>query len=277
MERSEDDPFSVDVEGRTPSNSTTPDSDPSFASIHDGHSEGHIHTDPTTQSTSMLLDSGPLYLSDDEAQLQDDFSSTFVFGTPTTTWFENTDLTLHGTREHSDESLQEDAGGIQPQHCQWEAASGAIIANPSTSLPEQEQFLMYHYSHRAVNLFCVIDNRKSPWKTIHLPRALQSIGQLSISGSSSSIRNALRNALLSISAFYLSNDSKSRLCTDEAVRWTRKATMLRGRAIELLKDAVNNDFTSKSVPKYKEFLATMLSMITINVRLFVLFHCETLS
>lgn len=124
---------------------------------------------------------------------------------------------------------------------------------------------MYHYSHRAVNLFCVIDNRKSPWKTIHLPRALQSIGQLSVAGASSAIRNALRNALLSISAFYLSNDSKSRMCSDEATRWMRKATMLRGKAIELLKDAVKNDLNDKAVPKYKEFLATMLSMITINV------------
>ncbi|RSM10825.1 hypothetical protein CEP52_003416 [Fusarium oligoseptatum] len=35
-------------------------------------------------------------------------------------------------------------------------------------VPGQERFLMDHYRNRVVNLFCVIDNGKSPWKTIHL-------------------------------------------------------------------------------------------------------------
>lgn len=209
-----------------------------------------------------------LYLVDDDALLHNDFD--FGLESPTSSWLGQTDLAIHQpqntiqTQSQNDNTHGHDA--ILPQHCQWQTATGTIIRNPSpASLPEQEQFLMYHYSHRAVNLFCVIDNRKSPWKTIHLPRALQSIGQLSVAGASSAIRNALRNALLSISAFYLSNDSKSRMCSDEATRWMRKATMLRGKAIELLKDAVKNDLNDKAVPKYKEFLATMLSMITINV------------
>lgn len=152
-----------------------------------------------------------------------------------------------------------------PQHYQWQGASGAILRNQSpTYLSGLEQFLMYHYIHRVVRLFCVIDNDKSPWKTIHLPRALQSTGQLHVEGASTRIRDALRNALLSISAFYLANDSRSRMCTDEGARWTAEATRFRGKAIRLLKDAVNNDFQG-SPPKYKEFLATMLSMISINV------------
>jgi arginine metabolism regulation protein II len=146
------------------------------------------------------------------------------------------------------------------------ASSGTIRQNPTSStLPEQEQFLMHHYSHHAVNLFCVIDNRKSPWKTIHLPRALQSIGQLNVSGSSSDIRNSLRNALLSISAFHLSNDNKARYCHEDATKWSRKAIVLRGKAIALLKNAMNEHFKNKAELKYKEFLATMLSMVTINV------------
>jgi arginine metabolism regulation protein II len=152
-----------------------------------------------------------------------------------------------------------------PQHYQWQDASGAILRNPSpTYLSGLEQFLMYHYIRRVVRLFCVIDNDRSPWKTIHLPRALQSTGQLNVQGSSTRIRDSLRNALLSISAFYLANDSRSRMCQDEGARWTSEATFFRGKAIKLLKDAVNNDFQG-SPPKYKEFLATMLSMISINV------------
>lgn len=260
----------------TPSISSD-NTEPSYSGIPDFQSDislDRVQTDDAaTQDTlSALLESvdPSLYLGHDDALLHgNEFSSTFGLGTPSNSWFGSTDLTIHGSRDLIDSKSQDDAHGaddILPQHCQWQTPNGTIIRNPCPhSLPEQEQFLMYHYSHRAVNLFCVIDNRKSPWKTIHLPRALQSIGQLTIAGASSSIRDALRNALLSISAFYLSNDSKSRLCSDESARWTRKATMLRGQAIELLKDAVENALNDKAVPKYKEFLATMLSMITINV------------
>lgn len=132
-------------------------------------------------------------------------------------------------------------------------------------LPDTERFLMHHYMHRVVNLFCVIDNKKSPWKLIHLPKALQSIGELNIDGSSTRIRDALRSALLSISAFCLSNDGMLRQCDDDAARWAHQATRFRGRSIQLLKDAVEKDFHAATPPRYKEFLATMLSMITINV------------
>ncbi|KXJ84649.1 fungal-specific transcription factor domain-domain-containing protein, partial [Microdochium bolleyi] len=167
--------------------------------------------------------------------------------------------------EYDDANVEDKRLRAFPQHYQWEGAGGAVCRNPSpTHLSALEQFLIYHYMNRVVHLFCVIDNDRSPWKTIHLPRALQSTGQLNVEGSSTRIRDALRNALMSISAFYLANDSTSRLCADEAARWTSEATLLRGKTIRLLKDAVNNDF-GESPPKYKEFLATMLSMISINV------------
>ncbi|KAH6880716.1 fungal-specific transcription factor domain-containing protein [Thelonectria olida] len=138
-------------------------------------------------------------------------------------------------------------------------------APPESPLTKQERFLMSHYVNRVVRLFCVIDNAKSPWKTIHLPRALQSVGELTITGSTSRIQGALRNALLSISAFYLSNDNKSMARKDDATKWANEATWFRCKAINLLKDAVENDFYTEPKPKYKEFLATMLSMISINV------------
>ncbi|KAM6536365.1 arginine metabolism regulation protein II [Fusarium falciforme] len=132
-------------------------------------------------------------------------------------------------------------------------------------VPGQERFLMDHYRNRVVNLFCVIDNGKSPWKTIHLPRVLQCVGELSFGGSTTRIRNALRNALLSISAFYLSNDHKTSEREDEAKRWGNVASRYRCDAIGLLKQAVESDLYGGERPRYKEFLATMLSMITINV------------
>ncbi|KAI6372864.1 hypothetical protein MCOR25_003601 [Pyricularia grisea] len=102
-------------------------------------------------------------------------------------------------------------------------------------------------------------------KTIHLPRVLQSVGQLTVQGSSSTTRDALRNTLLSISAFYLCNESRSKKSEEEAGRWSNHAIIFQSRAIKLLKDAVEGNATAASPPKYKELLATMLSMITINV------------
>lgn len=252
---------------------TLSDTDPTYTSF----SDVRLGTDQVDDNVTEYCITGhsdsaqtSLHLSDGISP--DDLGPGSVTQQHSPLWFEETGLRLDETQGQNAEEAREnvfqsiDTTGVLSPHYQWRAPSGRVIQNPSpSSLPEQEQFLMYHYSHRVVNLFCVIDNKKSPWKTIHLPRALQSIGQLTVTGSSSTIRDALRNALLSISAFYLSNDSKKNLCVDEATRWARKATMLRGKAIELLKDAIENDINDKSAPKYKEFLATMLSMITINV------------
>ncbi|OBR08175.1 Component of the argr regulatory complex [Colletotrichum higginsianum IMI 349063] len=137
-----------------------------------------------------------------------------------------------------------------------------LSQTPKSLLSEQERFLMHHYMYKVVNIFCVIDNMKSPWKTIHLPRAIQGAGELSIIGTTSRIRSALRNALLSISAYYFSNTQALESQHDE---WVEAAARYRYRAIGLLKEAVELDLHSPGRPKYKESLATMLSMTTINV------------
>lgn len=154
----------------------------------------------------------------------------------------------------------------------WSASDGSLsfpVAAPMPSpVAQRERFLLYHYTHKVVNLFCVIDNAKSPWKTIHLTRVLQSEGEFSIVGSTSRIRVALRKALLSISAFYMSNDYIARGHRGEARQWEDAATRFRGDAIGLLKGAMETDLYSGARPRYQEFLATMLSMISINVRQF---------
>lgn len=136
---------------------------------------------------------------------------------------------------------------------------------PNVEIPSQERLLMMHYSQRVVNLFCVIDNAKSPWKTIHLPKVLQSAGELSFGCTTSRIRDALKNSLLSISAFCLSNDHRSNGRQTEGSHWNNIASRYRCDAIGLLKYAVETNPYADERPKYKEFLATMLSMITINV------------
>lgn len=136
---------------------------------------------------------------------------------------------------------------------------------PLHPAPQVDDFLMRHYMERVCYLFCAIDTPKSPWKTIHLPRALQGIGELKITGHTSKVRNALRNALLSISSWYLSNDCRRHDADDVADRWADVATDYGSDAIALLKSAIEFDLYHSTRPRYKDFLATMLSMITVNV------------
>lgn len=149
----------------------------------------------------------------------------------------------------------------------WEPAIISIPKLPSgpQTLSEQEKYLMHHYMNRVVHCFAVISNHKSPWKTQHLPRALQAAGELDVTGSTSRIRLALLRTLLSISAFVLSNEYRSHGQDEMAASWRQVASTLRSQAILLLQSAIETDLCSPGNPKYKEFLATMLSMITINV------------
>ena len=135
----------------------------------------------------------------------------------------------------------------------------------SLHIPEQDRYLMRYYIEKVVQLSTVIENAKSPWKTIHLPRALQGIGELGIGRPASRIRCALRNDLLAISAFQLANDHQINERSEEAAKWSRAASRYRYSAIALLNQAMRNDLDPHHRPKYKDFLATMLSMISINV------------
>lgn len=135
----------------------------------------------------------------------------------------------------------------------------------ANALTNEETFLMHHYATKVVHLFCTLENPKSPWQTIHLPRALQSAGELVVLKSTSGIRHSLRSALLAISAFCLSNDYKIQSKQDLAQEWNRRGTYYRGKSIMHLKQALDSGLSSGPRPKYKEILATMLSMISINV------------
>lgn len=168
----------------------------------------------------------------------------------------NTPITLaFGDDQHSFEGS---ASWLSTRHSLPRCLEPQIV-------PREERFLMDHYRNRVVNLFCVIDNRKSPWKTIHLPLVLQSAGELSFGAETTKIRHALRFALYAISGFYLANEHRNAVRSNEASHWHNIASRYRGEAIKLLAEALKCDLYSHHRPRYKEFLATMLSMITINV------------
>lgn len=158
--------------------------------------------------------------------------------------------------------------GSHPAQDTWEISFSPVIPRPLSPehLSSNERLLMHYYGTTVVHLFPVLDSPKSPWKTVHLPCMLQSAGEMVVDGSTSQIRAALRTTLLSVSAFYLSKHNRLQSRNDEATKWRREAMHFHGTAMTLLKDSVKTRSTSALRPKYKEFLATMLSMISINVR-----------
>ncbi|CAG9990775.1 unnamed protein product [Clonostachys byssicola] len=178
-------------------------------------------------------------------------------------------LILHGGAQDDEHFLFGDIDcnemGIGPSFVAPSLGEGSpLCRSVSSHLKSDENFLLDHYSKRVLYLFCVIDHGKSPWKSIHLPRALQARGECTVHGSTSMIREALVNTLLAISAFFLSNDCQSMFQLDDALGWWSAADAYRCRAINLLRNAVECDLHSRAPPKYKEFLATALSMVTMN-------------
>lgn len=134
------------------------------------------------------------------------------------------------------------------------------------SLCIEDRFLLHYYVHNVVRLFCVIDTKKSPWRTLHIARVLQSMGESDVYGSTSRILVALRSCLLATSAFCLSNSHGSAASKNDESKWATIASEHRCKAIEILQQAMKIDLDSQLRPKYKDFLATMLSMITIDVK-----------
>ncbi|KAJ5728381.1 hypothetical protein N7493_004711 [Penicillium malachiteum] len=162
--------------------------------------------------------------------------------------------------------LQNDGVNQVQGHSIWNFNLAPVVLQaPSPAyLSSNERLLMHYYTTRVVNTFPALDSPKSPWKTFHLPRALQSAGEMAVHGTTCVIRSALRSTLLSISAFYLSKHMRCQSQIDEATKWETEAMHFHGTAMSLLNESVNTRFTSPTRPKYKEVLATMLSMVSIN-------------
>ncbi|CAH0051699.1 unnamed protein product [Clonostachys solani] len=221
-----------------------------------------LDTANTTLSPAIAENTSISVFDHSSATLEDDRGSLIngsLNQSPSISWF--------GIDSHSQsllkplgslaEEIETDAFGVYE--------NGLDLASPSVPLGTTERFLIHYYSKRVVNLFCVIENGASPWKAIHLPKTLRAVGEITIEGKTSRICEALVRSCLSISAFCLSNDCRLRLQETEALRWEKLADEFRRQAINLLRNAMEKDFYPNKGVKYTDFLATTLSMITIDV------------
>ncbi|KAG9662720.1 hypothetical protein KCU95_g2757, partial [Aureobasidium melanogenum] len=133
---------------------------------------------------------------------------------------------------------------------------------PVMQVSDDVKVLLSNYMYRVVDTFAIIKSPKDPWKIIHLPRAVQIAGELTLIGSTTTVRLALFNAILAVSSFYMANDPQH---LQQVSKWTRLASDFRSRAIVFLNRAINEEVDMVPRPKYKELLAATLTMITVDV------------
>ncbi|KAH0343401.1 hypothetical protein KCU83_g8853, partial [Aureobasidium melanogenum] len=133
---------------------------------------------------------------------------------------------------------------------------------PVNQVSDDVKVLLSNYMYRVVDTFAIIKSPKNPWKIIHLPRAVQIAGELTLIGSTTTVRLALFNAILAVSSFYMANDPQH---LQQIPKWTQLASNFRSRAIVFLNRAINEEVDMIPRPKYKELLAATLTMITVDV------------
>jgi arginine metabolism regulation protein II len=127
------------------------------------------------------------------------------------------------------------------------------------------EYLLHHYTTDIVGLMTAVTTPKGPWKTVHLPRALQGCGEVAFRGTTSHARNALLHALLTISAYNLAAKHTTAGQASDAHSWREVALKHTARSLTYLKACLQSDCPISERGKYKEVLAAMLSMITIEV------------
>lgn len=163
-----------------------------------------------------------------------------------------------------DEAISGEEECGQLSHISSEQNLHSYLVDPF-SMSTEVRYLLNHYVNNVVDVMTAVNTPKSPWKSIHLPRTLQGSGELALLGSTSHARNALLHALLAISAFNLVAHHSRATQEQQAQNWRAIALNCQARAVTCLKACLKPDCPMSKRGKYKEVLAAMLSMVTINV------------
>lgn len=131
-------------------------------------------------------------------------------------------------------------------------------------LTHQVKHLIHNYVHNVIPIYCIIDTAHNPWRDFMLPRVLQCCTELEIGAPSTTSRQALLHAILTISAYNLQNVSSE----DEnqpSQLWSEVAAYHKGNALRLLESCLGESTMENESTDHDELLAAMLSMFTIDV------------
>lgn len=139
-----------------------------------------------------------------------------------------------------------------------------ILFNP-TFLTVQVRFLLDHYYQHVLPIFSILENGNTPWRYFHLARSFQCSSEMEITGTSTAARKALLYAVLACSAYNLHNRYICQEQDDAAGCWARIAFDHRLQAVKCLRESAGTRDVASTNAEYKELLAAMLSMVTIDV------------
>ncbi|KAL3418903.1 component of the argr regulatory complex [Phlyctema vagabunda] len=131
-------------------------------------------------------------------------------------------------------------------------------------MTSQNRLLIYHYVHNVVDLMVTISSHNSPWKEVHLPKALLGSGELEATGHTSNSRNALLHAVLACSAYNLASQFLHTKQDELARQYRMLGQDLFCKSVLSIGNCMQEEMSGHK-PKYKELLAAMLSMISIGV------------
>jgi arginine metabolism regulation protein II len=133
-----------------------------------------------------------------------------------------------------------------------------------SKLPGDARLLLDHYSERIIDVMSMSPGQKAPWKTIHLPCAMEAFAEIIVHGQTRSVaKMALFYALLSISSFHIGSANDA--CDDRATYWQKKGAEYKQVSESYLRSALRGNMPKAARGKYKEVLMSVLSMVTIGV------------
>lgn len=152
----------------------------------------------------------------------------------------------------------------QDQVATTDLGRSRILFNP-TFLTVQVRLLLDHYCQHVLPIFSILENGNTPWRYFHLARSFQCSSEMEITGTSTAARKALLYAVLACSAYNLHSRYICQEQCDAAKCWARIAFNHRLQAVKCLRESAGTRGVASTNAEYKDLLAAMLSMVTIDV------------
>jgi hypothetical protein len=127
------------------------------------------------------------------------------------------------------------------------------------SIPANVQFLLDHFSNDFTTVLPF-----TPWKTLHLPIIMMTLGELVVWKRANHFRVALFYAVLALSSYHVDRSSAN---GEHAGHWWHVGTSHYHCAASELHKGLERDQTQVHPAKYSDTLITLLTMVTVCVGL----------
>lgn len=127
--------------------------------------------------------------------------------------------------------------------------------------PEDAPFLLNFYQEKVVQTFSPVCSDKSPWQILHIPNAMETLGQLTMGKGAGDARMCIFYAILATSALV------QRISSNQASyqHWQMKGDQYSTRAQLHLKLALRDIESPVKTVKYKDLLLAFLCLATVFV------------